>query len=173
MPPFFLIGYMGSGKSYTGRRLAELLAIPFIDLDEAVERRRGESIAALVARDGIEAFRRVEATALRDTPRRPAVIACGGGTPTFGTNLEWMNARGITCYLATPVPVLVKRLLPERAERPLIAGVPEAALTGFVRQHLSERLPYYHRAHLRYAQTTGKEPVAEELHAYLSRIVGH
>ena len=173
MPPFFLLGYMGSGKSYTGRRLAKLLAVPFIDLDEVVERRRGESIAALVARDGIEAFRQLEAAALRDTPGRPAVIACGGGTPTFGTNMEWMNARGLTCYLATPVPVLMKRLLPERTKRPLIAGVPEAALADFVHQHLDERLPYYRRAHLRYAQRTGTEPIAEELHAYMSRIVGH
>jgi len=97
MRRFYLIGFMGSGKSFLGRRLANALQLPFLDLDDYLEEWSGRSIPRIFEESGEEAFRKLESEALRDTARLPsAVIACGGGTPCFGDNMAWMNAHGIT-----------------------------------------------------------------------------
>ena len=164
---------MGSGKSYVGQRLATRLGLPFVDLDTYLETQYGGTIAELIAAEGMEEFRKREAAALRAQPTTNTVVACGGGAPVYHDNLKWMNERGITCYLETALPVLVERLLPERAKRPLLAGLDAHALPGFITEHLRERRPYYLGAHLRYSQRTGHEPVAADIQAYLLRITGH
>ena len=172
-PTIFLLGYMGSGKSYTGRQLAQRLSTPFVDLDAMVAAKASRSIRQLVADEGLPAFRRLEADSLRLIAPRNTVVACGGGTPLFHDNLDWMNARGITCYLDTPPAVLAARLAPERQQRPLLADLTEETLLPFITDHLREREPTYRRAHLRYLQTTGREPIADDIRAYLLRIAGH
>ena len=72
-----------------------------------------------------------------------AVIACGGGTPCFFDNMEWMNRHGITVYLQTPVAELCRRLLPEMAHRPLLKGLNEHTLPAFIGEKLALREPYY------------------------------
>ena len=172
-PTIFLLGYMGSGKSYTGRRLAELLHVPFVDLDRRIEEREGRSISRIVAEAGLPYFRQREAECLRELPARNTVVACGGGTPIYHDNLAWMNQRGITFYLDTPVAILAERLTPEMAHRPLLQGLTAQDLPEFIKRHLSERLPAYLGAHLRYAQSTGDEPIAQDIRNYLLRITGH
>ena len=93
----FLTGFMGSGKSYTGRRLSEALGIPFIDLDHWIEDQEGQSIQAIFEKSGEAAFRQIEREALHQMiAYEQAVIACGGGAPCFFDNMEWMNRHGIT-----------------------------------------------------------------------------
>ena len=164
---------MGCGKSYTGARLAERLDVPFIDLDERIEAATGQPIRDYVAARGLAAFRRQEADCLRALPPTNTVVACGGGTPTYGDNLDYLNAHGISCYLDTPVALLSARLLPEIDRRPLLHGQTAATLPGFIERHLAARLPFYRGAHLRYTQRTGKEPIAAELATYMGRITGH
>lgn len=140
----FLTGFMGSGKSYTGRRLSEALGIPFVDLDNWIETQEGQSIQAIFNASGEAAFREIEREALHQMIEYgQAVIACGGGAPCFFDNMEWMNRHGITVYLQTPVDDLCRRLLPEMAHRPLLKGLDEQALPGFIGEKLALREPYY------------------------------
>lgn len=140
----FLTGFMGSGKSYTGRRLSEALGIPFIDLDHWIEDQEGQSIQAIFEKSGEAAFRQIEREALHQMiAYEQAVIACGGGAPCFFDNMEWMNRHGITVYLQTPVAELCRRLLPEMAHRPLLKGLNEHTLPAFIGEKLALREPYY------------------------------
>ena len=111
---FFLIGFMGSGKTYVGKRLANELDIPFYDLDEYIEEKEGKKISEIFNEKGEEYFRQVERMCLRDFGIiGDAVIACGGGTPCFFDNMEWINKTGTSIYLQTPVKIIVDRLLKE------------------------------------------------------------
>lgn len=154
----FLIGFMGSGKSYTGKRLAAALHLPFTDLDALIEKQQGRSVQEIFRDEGELAFRQMEQTALRETATfAEAIIACGGGTPCFADNMEWMNAQGITVYLQTPVEVLAQRLLPEMAQRPLLHGLDETSLPAFIAEKLAFRESWYLQA-----QVTARVPEALE-----------
>ncbi len=135
---------MGSGKSYTGRRLSEALDIPFVDLDNWIETQEGQSIKTIFEKSGEAAFRHIEWEALHQMIEYgQAIIACGGGAPCFFDNMEWMNRHGITVYLQTPVDELCRGLLTEMAHRPLLKGLDEQTLPGFIEEKLALREPYY------------------------------
>jgi shikimate kinase len=148
-----IMGYMGSGKSAVGRRLAELLQREFIDLDALIEQRLESTISEIFDQKGAVYFRKYESEILREICGRPGnvVIALGGGTPIYGDNLKWINDSdfNLSIYLKISIQPLVKRLWPERHHRPIIAslGTPEA-LEDFVRKHLFERTFAYMQAQL-------------------------
>src|SRR5476651_2201785 len=87
----FLIGYMGSGKTTLGRRLAARLGYEFIDLDQVFEEKEGITIAQYFTYYGEDAFRKEESAILKQThyPEK-AVISTGGGLPCFFDNMDWM-----------------------------------------------------------------------------------
>lgn len=170
----FLLGFMGSGKSHTGRRLASLLEMQFIDLDYWIENQQNRTIPAIFETEGETAFREIERNALHHmTQFENAVIACGGGTPCFFDNMNWMNQQGLTIYLDTPIEVLVKRLKPERAHRPLLKDLNDSELYQFIEDKLITRLFYYQQAQVIYTITTTKEDTATSLHQHLNNITGH
>lgn len=170
----YLIGFMGSGKSYTGRQLAQRLNRQFIDLDDWIEQDEGLSIQEIFEQRGEMHFREAEAEAVRQMDEEPAaVIATGGGTPCFHQNMEWMNANGLTVYLNTSPEVLFQRLKNGRDYRPLIRSMSDENLRAFIVHKLQERTPYYQQASIVYAQATCKEAVAEELAHQFSNIIGH
>lgn len=170
----FLIGFMGSGKSFTGKQLSRLLEIPFIDLDDYIEEQAGKSIKQIFETEGEHAFRDRERRALHDMIQyERAVIACGGGTPCFGDNMAWMNRNGLTVYLKAPVDLLARRLEPETAHRPLLKGLDADELRRFIRQRLRRRAPYYEQAGVVYEQENGLESIAAELVRHLEDIIGH
>jgi shikimate kinase len=144
----FLIGFMGSGKSFWGRRLADERDMEFVDLDQWIAEREGSSIVQLFKDKGETAFRELERDYLREVTQSkyPRVVATGGGAPCFFDNMDWMNAHGQTIWLNVPAPVLVARLLPERAERPLLANVQPAELESFIKEKLQLRVPFYSKA---------------------------
>lgn len=157
----YLIGFMGSGKSHTGNKLAELLKIPFVDLDHKIEEQEQTTIAALFEKLGERRFRELEKKVLHQTLlQKDAVISCGGGTPCFFDNMEWMNEHGVTIYLQTSESLLVERLNREKSKRPLIVNSDENELPGIISQLLKTRLPYYELAQVIYHQRKNDEDIA-------------
>jgi shikimate kinase len=143
----FLIGMMGSGKSYWKDRLAKKLKLPKYDLDELIENVEDRSIEQIFKESGEEHFRKMESIVLKwFADKDEFILATGGGTPCFFDNMEWMNSQGITIWLDEEVEVLVERLLPEKAHRPLIAKLSDVKLRSFLQEKREQRLPFYSKA---------------------------
>ena len=145
---YFVVGYMACGKTTYAKRLAEREGLRFVDLDAAVEERAGRCIAELFAEGGEARFRELERQVLREVAEREDdfVMATGGGTPCFFDNMDYMNSRGETLFLDTPVEVLVERLRRGRKSRPLLAGIADGELREFVTRHRASRLAFYLKA---------------------------
>lgn len=143
----FLLGFMGSGKTYWGKRLAERLERPFLDLDSMVEEKAGKSIASIFSNLGESGFRNLEREVLHAVLQYPAaIVATGGGTPCFFDNLDWINAHGKSIYLKTPASVLAERLKQETGIRPLLSGIQATDLQIFIAEKVMEREPFYLQA---------------------------
>jgi shikimate kinase len=146
----FLIGFMGSGKSYIGKGLSEALGCPFIDLDKEIEKGEKKSIPEIFM-EGETHFRTLEAEYLRQTKKlENAVISTGGGAPCFNDNMSWMNQNGITLYLDTSRHLLIKRLSKNPSKRPLLLGLNGMELEGFIDNKLRQRMEFYNQASLWY-----------------------
>lgn len=146
----FLIGFMGSGKSYWGRRLSEKLGIRFFDLDEQVTEHAERSIPEIFEKEGEEAFRLMEKDALHiiTESHDSFVMACGGGTPCYFNNIEYMNQAGTTVWLNTDPDLLFERLSKEKTERPLIRDLSDEQLRSFISRKFASRKIYYEQASL-------------------------
>src|SRR2546423_9885228 len=108
---FFLIGFMGSGKTYWGKKWAEKSGIDYFDVDEIVEQEQGKTIAQIFEQDGEDKFRELETIALRSfAGKKNMIIATGGGTPCFNNNINWMNENGTSVYLQSAPENILKRL---------------------------------------------------------------
>ncbi len=136
----YLVGFMGSGKSTVGRRLAERLAIPFVDLDDEIERTSGKTIRALFEESGEEAFRLREAAFLEGTESLPAaVIATGGGCFAQEGNRRRVARLGTSVFLDASLATIRERLR-GKTDRPLFQ-TPEQ-LAGL----FAAREPFYRMA---------------------------
>jgi shikimate kinase len=143
----FLIGFMGSGKTHWGKIWSRVSGFTFVDLDEAIEKKEGKSIADIFEQKGEKYFRKIEAKALRSLAGlNNTIIACGGGTPCFFENMQWMNEHGMTIYLKTTGPQILERVLLEQEKRPLLKKMNPAELLFFIEQKLKERAPFYNAA---------------------------
>ena len=141
---FFLVGFMGSGKTHWGKIWAEAYGLNFIDLDEVIEKNEGKNIAAIFENNGEAWFRQIEALTLRSfAGAANTIIACGGGTPCFLNNMQWMNEHGTTIYLSSDSSEILKRVLPKQEERPLLSKMSEVELLSFIEQKLKERESFY------------------------------
>ena len=162
----FLIGFMGSGKSTIGRKLAQYLHYSFIDLDKLITNQAGKSIAEYFKIHGEDKFRELERDILQQTDFPPdAIIATGGGAPCYFNNMDWMNKEGRVVYLYMEPKALAHRLKYSKAERPLIKDLSPAELIDFISQKLSDREAYYRKAHL---IVSGLDLTAEKLAGYLA-----
>ncbi len=143
----YLIGFMGSGKTVYGERLAKQLKWDFYDLDQLVEAKAGMAIQAIFQGQGEAYFRELEKEALRETAGiDQGIIATGGGAPAFHANMDWMNENGDTVYLKLLEEKLLKRLKKEQDKRQLIQGMKEKELQQFISEKLRERSYYYLQA---------------------------
>lgn len=168
----YLIGFMGSGKSYISKRLAKHLGYPFTDLDELIEARAGKSIAEIFDQEGESSFRQLEAQALRDTQALSiAVIACGGGTPCYSDNMTWMNEQGMTVFLDVPEEILEKRLKNEADHRPVLLG--GKSIRDVIKSKLAERRSFYEQAHLHIEVADEDTDVAGLISQHRLQITGH
>ncbi len=147
MTRIILIGYMGAGKTTIGRALAKELEVPFYDLDWYIESRRHKTVAQIFAEDGEEAFRRIEHNMLHEVAEfEDVVISCGGGTPCFFDNMDYMNAQGQVVYLKAEPQVLIEHLKMARTERPLLKGKTPEQLEAFITEQVQAREAYYDKA---------------------------
>lgn len=143
----FLIGYMGSGKTTLGKKLANRLGVAFLDTDALLETKLGCSIADFFSQYGEAAFRQEEEKLLAELAGfAPAVISVGGGLPCFGNNMDNLNLLGFTIYLKRSPGELANRLVKNKSKRPLIANVPEEDLRDFIANHLEVREKFYANA---------------------------
>jgi shikimate kinase len=145
----YLIGYMGSGKTTVGKKLARSLNYEFIDLDSQIEAVLGTTISDFFQEKGEDAFREIEREELHNTFQvENTVISLGGGTPCFFDNLEQINKHGKSVYLKLSATSLASRLQNAKTPRPLIKDLTDGELFEFVQQQLGERERFYNRTHI-------------------------
>ena len=146
----FLIGFMGSGKTTLGKKLAKKLGQPFFDLDVEIEKSEGLSINELFDQKGEAHFRELESKTLQSLieNNESFVLSLGGGTPCYHKNMELVNNSGISIYLKYNAGILASRLMGARKKRPLIKSLDEAKLKEFVGNKLIERESFYKQAEL-------------------------
>lgn len=144
MKPIFLIGYMGCGKTTLGQALAKVADVRFVDLDDWIEESQHATVREIFADRGEDGFRQLERDALREVASLDnAVIACGGGTPCFFDNMEFMNAVGLTVWLDVSMERLMPRLIIGKMKRPLLARKTDDELERFVTDALNARREFY------------------------------
>lgn len=148
MKRIFFIGFMGSGKTHWGKLLAEKLAIPFFDLDEVIVKTEEKTIPEIFSNEGEEYFRYKEKEILEQLvdDHESCIISCGGGTPCFFNNIDFMKKVGEVIWLNTALDVLVQRLIKEKQNRPLLKMIPDAELKTFIFKKLQDRRLYYEQA---------------------------
>ena len=138
---------MGSGKTHWGTIWAKKNGLTFYDLDEIIEKEYGKTISDIFEEEGEEKFRQLERDRLMEFKnKKNFVLACGGGTPCFSDNMEWMKSQGKVVYLKAEPQLLLKYLINETEKRPVIKKVDPSELLFFIQNKLEERKPYYSMA---------------------------
>ena len=147
MTSIILIGYMWAGKTTLGRMLAQKLGVMFYDLDWYIESRMHTTVKQIFDEKGEEGFRRIERNMLHEAAEfENIVLSCGGGTPCFFDNIDYMNSCARTVYLKASPDVLLAHLKMGRTVRPLLQGKTPEELALFIRQQLEAREPFYAKA---------------------------
>ena len=147
MKRIVLIGYMGSGKTTVGKALAKEIGLPFYDLDWYIENRMRKKVSQIFAERGEEGFRVIERNMLHEVAEfEDVVISCGGGTPCFFDNIDYLNQQAQVVYLRCEPEVLREHLLMGKGDRPLLKGKTPEELIGFIQQQLEKREPFYTKA---------------------------
>ncbi|MCU6708999.1 shikimate kinase [Paenibacillus sp. J5C_2022] len=139
-----LVGFMGTGKSSVGSRLAERLGWPLIDSDAAIVRDQNRDISSIFATDGETAFREIESRVLASLLKTPdcAVVSTGGGAVLKEENRKLMRKTGIVVALKASPERIVSRVLQDES-RPLLDG----DVRGRVYRLIEERKHAYDFAH--------------------------
>ena len=163
-PGIYLVGFMASGKTTIGRRLADELGWAFVDLDEDIENEQGTTIAEIFDTRGEEEFRRLETAAIQRRIRfiergRPMVVALGGGAFAQHRNYELLENNGISVWLDCPFSMVAERVA-RTSHRPL------AREADRFRELYEVRREAYARADFR-IEIQGDDPV-EVVHSILN-----
>lgn len=138
---------MGAGKTTVGKALAKELALQFYDLDWYIESRRRKTVPQIFAEAGEEGFRKIEHDMLHEVAEfEDVVISCGGGTPCFFDNIDYMNGQGPVVYLKAEPEVLCKHLKMGKTVRPLLKDKSPEELLTFINEQLERRAPFYEKA---------------------------
>lgn len=137
-----LAGFMGTGKTVVGRRLAARRGLEFIDLDAWIEERAGKPVSEIFAERGEAAFRSLERSAVQAAcERENVVIAAGGGAVVDEENRNTLARAGrLFCLVARP-EVVALRVGRRAADRPMLAG--SGDLIDRIRELQAERAPAY------------------------------
>lgn len=166
--PIFLIGFMGSGKTTWGKKIAQALQIPFIDLDHEIVAHIEMSIPEYFSLHGEQQFRKLESEFLKKQFNKYVVISTGGGTPCFYDNMKWINDNGLSLYLYhTPKSLYARLNQSDVNKRPVLKGLYGEDLLAFIENKLDERKRYYEQAHIKFEQIhTSLEEIIELIRKY-------
>ena len=164
-----LTGPMGAGKSRVGRALASSLDWAFVDTDGEVERAAEMKIAEIFAREGEAGFRRRERAALAALPERRCVVALGGGAVVADENRRLLAQKGVLVWLDAQPETLAARIGAAN-ERPLLAGLDDAARIAKLAALRAERASAYGAASVR-VETDARS--VDEICAEIRAALGH
>ena len=144
---YFLIGFMGSGKSLIGKKIAEKLNFKYIDLDNFIEQSENRTIVNIFNKSGEKYFRELEKKYLKQIIKEDnIVISTGGGTPVFHKSMYIMNNFGKTIYLNCHTEILFKRLKNNKEKRPMISNLSDENLKKYIEKKLGSRQSFYNQA---------------------------
>ena len=147
MTRIILIGYMGAGKTTIGKILAKDLGVPFYDLDWYIETRMRKKVKQIFDERGEEGFRIIEKNMLHEVAEfENVVLACGGGTPCFFDNMEYMVGQGDVVYLRGTPEVLFRHLKMGKGVRPLLLGKSDEELLEYIKENVEKREEFYMKA---------------------------
>src|SRR2546423_6497366 len=137
----FLIGFMGSGKTHWGKQLSPKLNFPFFDLDEKISEDEGKPVSQIFTEKGEEYFRMREKDVLYllTESHESFVMACGGGTPCFYNNIDFLKKKGVVVWIHSSTETLYQRLVKEKDKRPLISNTPDNQLKSYIIRKYSSR----------------------------------
>ena len=168
MKRIILVGFMGSGKTTLGKKVANRLQVPFIDSDTEIENHFKKSIGELFAEFGESNFREMEREYIHALDlREDFVLATGGGMPCFADNMDRLNDIGTTFYLERSAKELAHRLANAKTQRPLIEGLEESDLLSFIETKLQDREESYRKAKVILARN---EQTPEEITSFLAHL---
>ena len=166
--PIVIVGIMGSGKTSTGRHLAQRLGLPFVDADVEIEWAAGMSIPEIFAKHGEAYFRDGERRVMaRLLGQGPCVLATGGGAFMNEETRARIAERGISLWLKADFDVLMRRVR-RRSTRPLLRTADPA---GTMKALMAERDPVYGRADL--TVTSRDEPIDLTVEEALEKLAFH
>ena len=147
MKSIIIIGYMGAGKTTVGKALAKELGIMFYDLDLYIESRMHKTVKQIFDESGEDGFRQIEHNMLHEVAEfENIVLSCGGGTPCFFDNMDYMNQLGETVYLKASPETLYAHLKMGKGVRPLLLNKTPEEVQVFIREQLQKREPFYEKA---------------------------
>lgn len=142
-----IVGYMGSGKTTVGKALSREMGLPFYDLDWYIESRMRKTVKQIFDEVGEEGFRRIERSMLHEVAEfENVIISCGGGTPCFFDNMDYINQQGETVYLKCTPKVLHSHLKMGKTVRPLLLNKTSDEVDAFIKEQLERREPFYKKA---------------------------
>jgi shikimate kinase len=167
MKNIVLLGFMGTGKSVVGRRLAAELQYQFIDTDHIIEEKTGKKISEIFAQEGEMQFRNLESEVAQEVGQRhDHVISTGGGIVLNPANLEALGRNGILISLQARPEIIFKRVQKRAGQRPLLQGPdPLSQITRLI----LEREPYYRRA--TFTIDTSDMPLEEVVHEIRKKVL--
>ena len=161
---------MGAGKTTIGKVLAREMDIDFFDLDWYIEDRFHKKIPEIFAEQGEAAFRDIERKMLHEVSEfENVIVSCGGGTPCFFDNVDFMNERGDVVYLDAQPSVLKEHLLMGKSQRPLIQGKSPEELEEYIKESLEHRKPFYEKA--KHVLSIEVIHTKEEINGYAHKIM--
>ena len=162
MKKIILLGYMGSGKSTIAKSLATKVGLPYLDLDEIIEKRENTTLKNLFSNKGELYFRKLEHEVLSElmNNQNSFILSLGGGTPCYANNHEVIKGENReSVYLSASIDTLYSQLQNENDTRPLIANKREDEMKEFIAKNLFDRSYYYNQA--KYKVTIDNKSVGE------------
>ena len=146
----FITGFMGSGKTTFGKKLAAFLKYDHLDLDQWIEENENITIEAVFKNEGEQFFRELETKYIKKIIeiKKSVVVSLGGGAICFNDNLNLVKKNGLLIYIKLSPLVLTNRIIKSKIKRPLLQNLNRKELLTEIKKLLLKRIKIYEQAHL-------------------------